>query len=69
MINRFDGTEGKRRLISALKECYLVEHDEVLATNLAEVGDLVSFDEGSVLMTQGNDDNRPLAKLNGYLKN
>ena len=57
MINRFDGTEGKRRLISALKECYLVEHGEALATKLAEVGDLISFDEGTVLMTQGNDDN------------
>lgn len=57
MINRFEGAEGKRRLISALKECYLVEHDESLAAKLAEVGDLAAFDEGDVLMTQGNDDN------------
>lgn len=57
MINRFEGAEGKRRLISALKECYLVEHDESLAAKLAEVGDLATFDEGDAVMTQGNDDN------------
>ena len=36
MINRFEGTEGKRLLIEALKNSQLVEHNEELANRLAE---------------------------------
>jgi hypothetical protein len=57
MKRRFEGTEGHRRLIDALKGCPLVEHNEAFATRLAEVGQLVSFEAGDVLMTQGAEDN------------
>lgn len=57
MINRFEGADGERRLIDALKSCYLVEHDEELAKKLADVGQLISYKMGDVLMIQGADDN------------
>lgn len=57
MINRFEGTEGKRLLVEALKDSQLVEHNEDLANKLAEIGQLVSFNSGDVLMTQGGADN------------
>jgi predicted nucleotide-binding protein len=44
-------------LIAALQGCPLVEHNEALASRLAEVGQVVSFDAGEVIMTQGADDN------------
>jgi CRP/FNR family cyclic AMP-dependent transcriptional regulator len=57
MKRRFEGTDGQRRLIAALQGCPLVEHNEALASRLAEVGQVVSFDAGEVIMTQGADDN------------
>ena len=57
MIKRFEGTEGRRLLIDALKESQLVEHNEELAKKLAEAGQLVSFKSGDVLMTQDGADN------------
>jgi CRP/FNR family cyclic AMP-dependent transcriptional regulator len=57
MINRFEGTEGKRLLVEALKASQLVEHNEMLANKLIEVGQLVSFKTGDVVMTQGGTDN------------
>lgn len=44
-------------MIAALQGCPLVEHNEALASRLAEVGQVVSFDAGEVIMTQGADDN------------
>lgn len=57
MQSRFEGTDGHRRLIDALKACSLVEHNEAFASRLAEVGQLASFEAGDVIMTQGADDN------------
>jgi CRP/FNR family cyclic AMP-dependent transcriptional regulator len=57
MQSRFEGTDGRRRLIDALKACSLVEHNEAFASRLAEVGQLASFEAGGVIMTQGADDN------------
>lgn len=57
MKRRFEGTDGQRRLIAALQSCHLVEHNEALANRLAEVGQVVPFDAGDVVMTQGADDN------------
>lgn len=57
MKKRFEGTDGQRRLIAALQSCHLVEHNEALARRLAEVGQVVAFDAGDVIMTQGADDN------------
>ncbi len=57
MKRRFEGTDGQRRLIAALQSCTLVEHNEVLATRLAEVGQVVSYDVGDTIMAQGAEDN------------
>lgn len=57
MKKRFEGTDGQRHLIVALQSCPLVEHSEALASRLADVGQVVSFDAGDVIMTQGADDN------------
>lgn len=57
MINRFEGTDGKRRLIETLLGCQLVKHDQPLAEKLANAGQLVKFDGGEVLMSQGDNDN------------
>lgn len=57
MKKRFEGTDGQRHLIAALQSCPLVEHSEALASRLADVGQVVSFDAGDVIMTQGADDN------------
>ena len=55
--SRFDGTNGRRRLIDALKSQRLVGHDEVLATALADAGELVEFDPGTQFINQGDGDN------------
>jgi predicted nucleotide-binding protein len=57
MINRFEGTDGKRRLIEILLNCPLVKQDKALAEKLAEAGNLVKFETGEILMTQGDFDN------------
>jgi CRP/FNR family cyclic AMP-dependent transcriptional regulator len=57
MKRRFEGTDGQRRLLAAIQGCHLVEHSEALARRLAEIGQVVSFDAGDVIMTQGADDN------------
>ena len=57
MKKRFEGTDGQRRLIAALQSCPLVEHNEALASRLAEGGHVVPSDAGDVIMTQGADDN------------
>lgn len=57
MKKRFEGTDGHRRLIATLQDCTIVEHNEPLATQLAEVGQVVSFERGDTIMAQGADDN------------
>src|SRR5262245_58774167 len=57
MKKRFEGTDGHRRLIATLQECSIVEHNEALAIQLAEVGQIVPFDVGETIMAQGADDN------------
>lgn len=57
MKTRFEGTDGQRRLIAALQNCPLVEHNEALASRLTEAGQLVSFETGEVIMAQGAEDN------------
>lgn len=55
--SRFEGPDGKRRLIDAMKSQRLVEHDETLATTLVEAGELVEFDTGTQFINQGDADN------------
>lgn len=57
MKERFEGPDGRRRLVAALQACFLVEHNENLATRLAEVGEIVTYEPGETIITQGADDN------------
>lgn len=57
MLERFQGDEGRRRLVEALKKCPLVEHNEALATKLAEGGELVTYLAGDTIVMQGGTDN------------
>lgn len=63
MMNRFEGPDGKRHLITALKSCSIVERDEKLADRLAEVGQLVPFEAGDPIITQGATDNDVFSSL------
>jgi CRP/FNR family cyclic AMP-dependent transcriptional regulator len=56
MKTRFEGPEGKRRLIEAIRSQRLIEHDEALATALVEAGELVEIATGTQFLTQGNAD-------------
>ena len=55
--SRFDGADGRRRLIDAIKSQRLVEYDEVLAAALAAKGELVEFNPGAQIINQGDSDN------------
>jgi predicted nucleotide-binding protein len=55
--SRFEGPDGNRRLIDAVKSQRLVEHDEALATALVAAGELVEFDTGTQFIKQGDGDN------------
>lgn len=57
MIKRFEGTDGRRRLIETLLDCQLVKSDKALAEDLANTGSLVAIPGGEVFITQGDDDN------------
>lgn len=57
MVNRFVGTEGRRRLIDALQNCQLVKNDKSLAEKLAETGKIVEYKKDDLLMSEGDDDN------------
>jgi predicted nucleotide-binding protein len=53
MICHFQGPDGRRRLVEALKGNRLVEHDGDLAQRLAEKGELLEIASGQVLIEQG----------------
>lgn len=57
MKERFEGGEGRRRLIDALKSQRVVENDQALATALAEVGEVVELPTGKQFITQGDAEN------------
>lgn len=57
MKERFEGSDGKRHLITALQGCPLVEHNEALARQLAEAGTVIAFEPGDAIITQGGEDN------------
>jgi len=57
MIERFNGEEGRRRLISALLANRLVCSDSEVAGALAEAVSVVAVPEGHDLITQGAVDN------------
>lgn len=55
--SRFEGSDGKRRLIETIKSQRLVEHDEALAAALVEAGEVVDFAPGTQFINQGDGDN------------
>jgi len=57
MIDRFEGSNGKRLLIDVLRGFDLVEHDESLAEKIANAGTLVVFAQDDILMAQGDAEN------------
>jgi predicted nucleotide-binding protein len=57
MKARFEGPEGERRLIEALKSSILVEHSEEFAKRLADIGELISFEPGQPIISQDAEDN------------
>jgi CRP/FNR family cyclic AMP-dependent transcriptional regulator len=57
MIERFEGNAGQRRLLEALRNQSLVEHNDYLAQRLCDAGTLEKFEAGSSIITQGASDN------------
>jgi len=57
MKARFEGSDGRRRLVEALSEQRLVEHDQVLAAAMAERGELHEYAAGTQVIVQGGEDN------------
>jgi len=53
MTHRFEGPNGQRAIMEVLLEHRLVQHDQAIATLIAGVGSLVTFDDGQSLVTQG----------------
>jgi len=65
MIERFQDSDGRRRLIETLKANRLVEHDTALAEELADVGELKAFPTGDTIIMQGEADNDVYLILSG----
>jgi predicted nucleotide-binding protein len=61
----FEGEEGKRRLFEALLDHKVARTDEVIATELASAGQLVSYKVGDTLIEQGQLDRDVFLILNG----
>jgi predicted nucleotide-binding protein len=55
MIERFQGNEGSRRLVSVLTEHRLVANQQALAEHLVEVGELIEVALGESFIRQGED--------------
>jgi len=56
MLNRFEGDNGARYLVEAIKPNRLVQHNDILAQRLAKEAELVEFLATQKLMEQGDDD-------------
>lgn len=65
MNERFEGVDGRRRLVEALKSQRLVEYDETIADAIAENGELIVFPTGSELTRQGAADSDVFFILDG----
>ncbi len=53
MIDQFQGEDGKRRLISALRDQSIVRDNEEIATRIATIASLRQFEAGDSLAIQG----------------
>lgn len=67
MKSRYEGDKGKRILIDALMQQAIVQHDMTLAAQLAEIGSLLEFKGGEVIMAQNDTDNSVLFVLSGVV--
>lgn len=67
MKKRFEGPQGHRLLIDALREQQIVAGNADLATAMAEVVELQEFKPGDVLIEQGATDNDMYLVLSGTL--
>jgi CRP/FNR family cyclic AMP-dependent transcriptional regulator len=70
MITRFDGPEGRFRLVSALRDQQSVKNDNQLAEDLADLVELIQLEPGkpnSEFITQGNADNDIYMILSGQV--
>ena len=65
MRERFESEDGRRLLIDTLKAQHLVEHNDALATRIAERGELVEFKPGEALIRQDSADNDVFLIIDG----
>jgi CRP/FNR family transcriptional regulator, cyclic AMP receptor protein len=63
--DRFQGIRGKELLVVTLRDQRLVEHDQEIASRLADVVELREYTPGTVLVEQGAGDNSLLLILSG----
>jgi len=56
MKEKFEGAEGRDRLIRALEAQTIIRHDTAVATALADSGELVDIKTGEAIVEQGGDD-------------
>jgi len=57
LAKRFEGSEGRRLLLEALREQKMVSGNADLANDLADLGELISVAAGTTVVVQGDSDN------------
>ncbi|MGD8595253.1 MAG: nucleotide-binding protein [Gammaproteobacteria bacterium] len=67
MITRFQGDDGRRRLIDSLRRQQIVCGDEDLATRLADIGQIYEFSSGETLIRDGGTDSDIYLLLTGVV--
>lgn len=68
MIKRFQGEEGKRKIVQALNDCQIFIGDTLAAERIADAGSLFAFIEGQIIITQGESDDDLYIILSGELE-
>lgn len=68
MRERFEGVEGRKRLISALQEQHVVEHQVNIAERLVDQGEVVEFKQDDSVIEQGGSDTDAFFILSGQAK-
>jgi len=56
MITRFQGKDGRRRLIDTLRRQQIVCGDETIATVIADVGEILEYANAETLIHDGGTD-------------
>lgn len=67
MIKRFQGNEGRRRLIDILSKQTIVNGDINLASSFADLGVLAKYESGQILIEDGSNDNHMFFILTGTI--